>query len=613
MHLELKLGNSYSVDETTFRVFCTNADKVQLRLYDDADSYRSRAFEMNKTEIKDIYEITIYEDLDEVYYDYIVTRKGVDLTCTDPYAISSSANSRRSVVINLDDLKIVGFDKDQFVDVKPEHAIIYETHIRDMSVHESGQFEHEGKLLALCENTGNKSGIGYINYVGYTHVHYLPIQDFYSVDELSENQYNWGYDPENYFVIEGSYSTDATDPKARILEMQQMIKAHHDLNLGVILDVVYNHVYRAETHAFSVLAPEVYFRWTQDGRLSNGSGCGNELNTEHEMVRHLIVESLKHLAKTYHIDGFRFDLMGLIDKDTMQQVYDELQKINQNVILYGEPWTGGESVLDFQKRCDKSKPADLPVSVFNDDFRNALKGDNDGTEIGFLQGDMSKLHNVLTGIAGSIDYNNVHIGFAKNPYDSINYISSHDNLILYDKFKLSTDYDDDKIMQITGIGFAILLLSFGIPFIQAGTDFMRSKKMNHNSYNAPDSINAIDWNYVEKNKKLVEFMKSLIKLRKDLKFFGDYDANDIKNLLEFKGSKDLVSYRIYPKNEDYECIHIIINPQDKNIDVKLCPDQNIIEIFRNTFIEEDQRKITSSGDGIFKIEPYEVLIFKVLE
>lgn len=612
MNLELQLGNQYTVDQTTFRVYCTNAERVQLRLYDDAHSYRSRQFEMKQSDVEDVYEISINEDLEEVFYDYIVTRNKVDLTCTDPYAISSSANSRRSVVLNIGELKIVGFDKDDYVDVKPEHAIIYETHIRDMSVHESGQFENEGKLLAMCEDNKDNVGINYIHSMGYTHVHYLPIQDFYSVDELSNNQYNWGYDPENYFVIEGSYSTDANNPKARILEMQQMIKAHHDMNLGVILDVVYNHVYRANTHAFSVLAPEVYFRWNKDGTLSNGSGCGNELNTEHFMVRHLMINSLKHLAKTYHIDGFRFDLMGLIDKDTMSLIYDELKLINPNVILYGEPWTGGDSVLEYEKRCDKSKPENLPISVFNDDFRNALKGDNDGTQIGFLQGDMSKLHDVLTGIAGSIAYNDVHIGFAKNPQDSINYISSHDNLILYDKFKLSTNYDDDKIMQITGIGFAILLLSFGIPFIQAGTDFMRSKKMNPNSYNAPDSTNAINWNYVEKNKKLVEFMKSLIALRKDLKFFGDYTGSDIQELLKFTGSKELISYRIHPKNEEYECVHIIINPRDKDIELKLFENEEIVEIFHNAPIEEADRKVTNTKDGVFKIKGFDVIVFKVI-
>lgn len=606
----LILGNVYDEKFTIFRVFATNVQKIYVRVYRDFSSYRSVDYQMLKTSEENIYEVKIDGNLNGVYYNYVIERIASTYVTTDPYALSSSSNSRRSVVLDERDLYPDDFEEDDFVDISPNEAIIYETHIRDATMHKSADIRNRGKYIGVAEHKNrNDFGIGYVKSVGFTHIHYLPIQDFYSIDEDRNDEYNWGYDPESYFVPEGSYSTNPNNPKARVLELKEMIKAHHDIGLGVIMDVVFNHTYRVEGHPFWVLAPEVYYRYNSDGTLSNGSGVGNELNTEHKMVRHLIIESLCYFARCYHIDGFRFDLMALIDRDTMRAIQKRLKKINPKVILYGEPWTGSESSLSYDKQMNKSREKDIKVGLFNDDFRNALKGDNDGTSRGLLQGDITKLHDVLTGVVGSISFSNSHIGFAREPYESINYISSHDNLTFYDKLRKSTNFNYDGLEKITRVGLAIIMFSFGIPFMQAGSELLRSKQMNHNSYNAADIVNSIDWSQVYKKYKMIDFLEDVISIRKKYKMFSAYSTKDIVDTTEFINCSGVISYRIKAKNKRYKTLQIIINPQNIEIDYQINIPKNSKLVFKNKLL--DDAILSSDEVDEIKLKEYDILVYEI--
>lgn len=613
MKFELvSLGNFYEPESTLFKVFATNVDKIVVRVYDNLKSYRCVDYKMAMSARPDIYELRIDGDLLNKYYNYVVYRGKYSYVVTDPYALSSSANSTRSAIVDRTQLYTHDFELDRFV-ADPHDIVIYEAHVRDMTMHRSANIKNRGKFLGLCESAYRSDyGIGYIKSMGFTHVHYLPLLDFFSIDELDPKAYNWGYDPESYFVPEGSYATDLNDPKTRILELKRLIIDHHKIGLGVILDVVYNHTFRVKDHSFWALAPEVYYRKHHDGSLSNGSGCGNELNTEHPMVRNLMLQSLIYYVEEFHVDGFRFDLMALMDTETIKLIVDTLKAIKPNIIIYGEPWCADRTPLSFDKQMNKeSIHKVLGVSAFNDSYRNALKGDNDGTNWGLIQGDFTKIHDVLTGIAGSIWYNDAHKGYAKEPHQSINYLNSHDNLILYDKLRKSTDYEFARLLDITRIGFAILMFSFGVPFVQAGTEFMRSKQMNHNSYNASDLVNSIDWSLVQKNSDLVDFVADLISTRREIGAFHLYSAKDIKDKVEFFVSDNIISYTIRAKNKNFKNYRVLINPKNERVDTIIDIDAKSSMIFYNQFIEPKDRVKIKKPINSIEIYPYSCMVWEI--
>ena len=566
---DINLGATYTKQYTEFRVFAPNREKIDLLITDDYRKIRKEKYSMIKKEF-DIFYCKIEKDLDGFFYSYLVEDK---YEVTDPYSKASSINSIMSAVVDFDKITPRDFGK-KFKANKEEDAIIYELNVKDFTANKNSNVKYRGKYLGLAEkNTkfeGESTGISHLKELGVSHIQLLPVYDFISTFEendkfFDDDNYNWGYDPELYFNVEGSYSTNPYNPKKRIYEFKKMVKKIHENGMNVVMDVVYNHTFKTIDSNLEILAPNYYHRKNLDGSFSNGSGVGNELASEKAFVRKLIIDSLKHWVTEYDIDGFRFDLMALIDIDTIKIAIKELKKIKPYIIIYGEPWMGAESVLPREKQILTGSQRSNGFAVFNDSFRNAIKGDNDGYSKGFIQGNFYLKNQVEIGIAGSIDFDEKRIGFAGDASEVINYFACHDNLIYYDKLKISLT-DHEELEYISRLGFAILFLSFGKPFIYEGSEFNNSKSNNGNSYNAPLSINGIDWQDKINNIETFSFVKDLISLRKKLEVFKLVKKDDIKKALTFvDGLEDfLLAYKI---NFEGKKIYVIINALKNDVEI----------------------------------------------
>lgn len=571
-----QLGITYSPQQTTFRVWSPLERQVDLALYQDAREIFRTLYPMTYIPEEGVHELTLSGDFHGTFYTYIIDKT---TEVTDPYAISANTNGTRSAVIDLNQTHPEGWEDDHRLEgTHPCDAILYELHLKDFTGLDNSNAVMKGKYLGLSESGtlyhGLKTGLDHIEELGVTHVHLMPVYDFITVDE-SQNaapEYNWGYDPEHYNCPEGSYSTDADDPVARVKELKTLVKALHDKGLKVVLDVVYNHMYRGGDTNFNVLAPNYYFRMTEDGHYSNGSGCGNEFCSEHPMARKFIIESLVYWMEEYHIDGFRFDLMSLIDLTTIKAIRKALP---EEVLIYGEPWMGGLSTLDHNNTLHKGGQCGQHFALFNDDFRNAIKGDNDGNSKGFIQGNLDERHQVKTGIMGSIPFDSSHIGFASQPEETINYFNAHDNLIIYDKIVKSMPHaSEDTLKKVNKMAFNILLLSQGIPFFHAGNEFMRDKKGEHNSYNASLDINGIDWSLKEKHLDFFNYVKDLIEIRKRYPLFRLHDAQDIKDKAYFiedtehlGHTENAIAYSLHNTDPafEYDCLLVVHNAQNKEL------------------------------------------------
>lgn len=521
------LGVEYHKEKSIFRLWSPDLDSAELLLYYGEDHEESLIMQKEG----EIFSISVPGDLQGTQYLF----RANGSTFTDPYCVGASVNSRRSVVIDLSETNPPGFEKDSFSYTPPSEAIIYEMHVGDFSHSVSSGCVHRGKFLALTENGtslgGVRTGLAHLKSLGITHIHLMPVFDFETVDERSESagrddNYNWGYDPELYNVPEGSYAQFPEDPCSRILELKKMIQHLHAQGIGVIMDVVYNHTFKTLDSNLNLSAPGRYYR-RENGYFSNGSGVGNELATEKPMPRKLILDSLLYWQREYHIDGFRFDLMALMDHDIVDEILAELRKANPNVIVYGEPWTGGNSALPYPDRTVWGTQKNRGFALYNGTYRDAIRGDNDGTLRGFIQGATECKHAVEMGIVGSIHYDATHIGGVAEPAESLNYFSSHDNLILEDKLTFSLGNRDHN-EAMTRLAFGILLTSEGIPFFHAGNEFRRSKSGNSNSYCAPYSINAIDWTLASENASLVQYVTDLITLRKEHEVFSLRSAEEVR-------------------------------------------------------------------------------------
>ncbi|HAS73480.1 MAG TPA: type I pullulanase [Clostridiales bacterium UBA8960] len=445
------LGAIYSKDKTVFRVWSPVATAMMLNLYEKGNGgVKSKAVQMSNIG-KGVWEATELGDLHGVYYTYTVSISDKQTETYDPYAKAAGVNGDRSMVVDFEKTNPENWDSDKGpVYKKSNDIIVYEMHIRDLSTHPSANIKNVGKYLGVVE-TGTKTnenglttGLDHIIELGVTHVQILPMYDYNSVDEtrLDENIFNWGYDPKNYSVPEGSYATDPYNGEVRINEMKQMIKGLHDSGIGVIMDVVYNHTALSADSNLSILAPNYYYRMV-DGKYSNASGTGNETASERDMVRKLMIDSLKFWVTEYHIDGFRFDLMGVHDTETMRLIDLELRKINPDIIIYGEGWTGGSSPLAESKRLVKANILDVErIGAFNDDFRDGIKGHVfNAKEAGFANGAPGFEESVKFGIVGAVFHPGVNYKlvnysskpWANQPSQSVNYVSAHDNLTLWDK------------------------------------------------------------------------------------------------------------------------------------------------------------------------------------
>lgn len=553
------LGPRTTEECTSFRVWSPTASAAKVLLYTDPDSPPS-IVPMHR-DSNGTWWTVVNGNLEHQRYRYRLSINGQDHDTVDPYARCLTRNGKFGLLVNLTNTNPPGWSEDHKPRmVQPTDAIIYEMHVRDFSMSPNSGMEHQGKYLAFTEeNTMGpnnvKTGLAHLKELGITHLHLMPTQDFASVDEGGQG-YNWGYDPFHYFAPEGSYATDPDGPQ-RISEFKQMIQSLHRAGIRVIMDVVYNHTYSTGNSPFDQVAPSYFYRHYPNGKLSNGSGCGNEVASERTMVRKFILDSLKYWATEYHVDGFRFDLMGLLDKETMQQVDEELHKIDPTLLIYGEPWCGGDSMLPYDQQTTKGAQRNLRYAVFNDHFRNALKGDPDGSERGFVHGSSNREAAIRLGVCGAIE------DFANHPCEVVNYASCHDNLTLWDKtsYVNPQDSESDRI-KMDILAQAVILTSQGIPFIHGGEEFLRTKYGNPNTYNAGDEINQIDWERKTQYSHVFEYIQGLIKLRKEHPAFRMTRAEQIYRNLSFLPSpKGTVVFLLQPhaNGDDWRTILVAYN------------------------------------------------------
>lgn len=579
---EESLWLDYSKERTIFKIWSPTAQEVKLNFYEKGDGGESTAMHKLNPDANGLWTKEIMGDLNGTYYTYQVQveNKWLDET-PGTYAQAVGVNGKRAMVLDLESTNPYGWETDKGPELKyPNEAIIYELHIRDLTIHPDAGSSYPGKYLGLIEK-GTKStqdvstAIDHMKELGITHVHLLPTYDHYSIDEtnLDKPQFNWGYDPQNYNVPEGSFSTNPFDAEVRIKEFKQMIKTFHDNGIGVILDVVYNHTGRTEKSNFNLENPDYYYRFREDGSYSDAAACGNETSSDRPMTQKFILESVKYWAEEYHLDGFRFDLMGIHDIETMNKVATAVKEINPNIFVYGEGWTAGDSPLPEEKRALKKHILQMPqISAFSDDIRDGLKGSVfEDESTGFVSGAKGMEESVKFGVVGSIqhpqiDYSKVNYSkapWANEPWQAISYVSCHDNHTIYDKLQVSRrDAKESDRIKMNKLATAVVLTSQGTSFLHAGSEMLRTKNEEHNSYKSPDSVNQIDWKRKVKYKEVFEYYRNLIKLRKDHPGFRMTSAEDVRNNLEFKRVEDgIVSYQIKnnANGDSWKTICVIYN------------------------------------------------------
>lgn len=600
------LGVIYSKDNCKFILWAPTAKEVQLVLYgNNGYEYNCKPtdiYTMNKG-VKGTWEIELSGNFNGYYYNYLVNVNGEINEVVDPYAKAVGVNGNRGMIIDLSITNPNGWEND----IKPKlksatDSIIYEVHIRDLSIDESSGIkdEYKGKFKALTildsciPGTNVKTVVNHIKDMGFTHIHLLPAFDYGSVDEtkLDQPQFNWGYDPKNYNVPEGSYSTNPYLGNVRIKEFKEMVKALHEAGIRVVMDVVYNHTYNLES-CLNKAVPGYYYRQDENNEYSDASACGNETASERYMFRRYMIDSVIYWAKEYHIDGFRFDLMGIHDIETMKLIRNELNKIDESIIIYGEGWIGGKSPLKEELAALKKnthKFDKLQIAAFSDDCRDGVKGHVFyEEEAGFVNGRDGLEETIKFAVVAStshegVDKNNIIYSeefWANEPYQTVNYASAHDNYTLWDKLKLSTvNCREEELIAMNKLIAGIILTSQGISFIHAGEEMARTKvdkngNLVENSFESPDEVNKICWDRKIKYKDLCEYYKGLISLRKNYKAFKMDTNEEIQRNIKFleidKNFKEnnVVAYIIDSKNIDSKCnkIAVIINANDEDIDV----------------------------------------------
>jgi pullulanase len=529
------LGVHYSPEKTTFRVWAPSAEEITVKLYDQGiDGNLLETLSMEK-DINGTWLLELEGDWKDKYYTYQAQIDGeLKLEVPDPYARAVGVNGNRGMIVDLASTNPEGWDIDDRPELEsPADIVIWEIHMRDFSIHPSSGIENRGKYLAFTETgtrspEGEKTGIDHLVELGITHVHLLPVYDFFTVDEtrLDEPQFNWGYDPKNYNVPEGSYSTDPYDGNVRIKEFKQMVQSLHNNGIRVIMDVVYNHMFDAGTSAFENLVPGYYFRMNQDGTFSDGASCGNETASEKAMMRKFMIESVKYWAEEYRIDGFRFDLMGLHDIETMNLIREELHAFDPDIFIYGEGWTAGNTPLPENERALKAHAARLNgIAVFSDDIRDAIRGPwYDNNAPGFMAGERGLKESIKFGVIASTEHPQINYPavnysdapYAANPLQTITYVTCHDNPCLWDKIEYTCiDCSKEEMLDLQKFANAIVLTSQGVPLLHAGEEIKRTKFGEHNTYNLPDSINQLVWHNKHKYRGVFDYYKDLIQLRKN--------------------------------------------------------------------------------------------------
>jgi pullulanase len=572
------LGVTYTKGATTFKVWAPDAEAVKVRLYNTGSGGNETLDILMDKESNGVWKTIFRTDIKNKYYTFKILHQGKWLAETpDPYAKAVGVNGRRGMVVDMKDTNPEGWESDKGPVVKhPTDILLYESHVRDLSVSNNSGIKHKGKFLGIAE-TGTKSpdglstGLDHLKELGVTHLHLLPAFDFNSVDEANpEGKYNWGYDPLNYNVPEGSFSTNPNDGNVRIKEFKQMVQALHANGLGVIMDVVYNHTSGRDT-PFNLTAPDYYYRKNPDGSYSDASGCGNETASERPMMRKFMIESVVYWAKEYHVDGFRFDLMGVHDIETMNAISDALHKINPSIIIYGEGWTAGACPIPETKRAVKKNAHLLDrIAAFSDDLRDGLRGPyNDVRETGFVSAKKGTAESVKFGIVASvahpqIDYKAVNYSkepWAAEPYHTVSYVSCHDDNTLFDRLKIGNPIATEaELIKMDKLAQCVVLTSQGIPFLHSGAELLRTKQGMANSYKSPDAINEIDWSRKSKYGAVFNYYKALTALRKNHPAFRMPTAKMIQEHLKFIDTGDplLIQYQISGNANDDVWKNIIV-------------------------------------------------------
>ena len=567
----------YSPEKTVFTLFAPNdAKQVVVRIYDEGLGGKAKKSVKMKRIANEQWQTTVKGDLMGKFYTFDM---GLG-ECPGVFAKAVGVNGKRGAIINFAKTDPEGWAQDQHpVTKSPADLVIYEMHHRDFSINRKDA-KYPGKFMALTEPWA----ISHLKELGVNAIHILPSYDYGSVDEtrLSDNKYNWGYDPVNYNVPEGGYSTDPYMPEVRIREFKQMVKALHDAGIRVILDVVYNHTYDIEHSNFQRTYPDYYYRKTADGQYSNGSGCGNETASDKPMMRQFMLESVKYWINEYHIDGFRFDLMGVHDIETMNQIRAMVDAIDPTIYIYGEGWSAGSCAYPQEQLAMKAHINRMPgIAAFSDEIRDALRGPfSDDTVTGWIGG-KDEAESIKFGIAGAIQHPQIDmtkVNYSKEPWaleptQMISYVSCHDDMCLVDRLKASIPgITEEELIRLDLLAQTAVFTSQGVPFMLSGEELLRNKKGVHNSFESPDSINQLDWTNKTKYPQVFAYYKNLIALRKHHPAFRLGNADLVRKHLEFfDAPKGVVAYRLknYAGRDDWRDIIVILNANKADVEVTI--------------------------------------------
>lgn len=574
-----ELGPQYTKEATTFKIWAPLASRVILKYY--LPNNKNFLYRKLKRGERGVYEYTLEGDLDGLRYTYLVLNNGLEEEVTDPYAKSSGPNGQYSYVINPERLTMEMNDKCLPPFNSPTEAIIYETSVRDQTVDERTDIEYRATFAGMIEE-GRKvkdlypAGFDYLKDLGITHLQLMPVYDFKTVDETKKWQsYNWGYDPQQYFVLEGSYARDANDPYNRIIDFKKMVARYHEVGIRIVLDVVFNHVYEHETSVFEKIVPNYYFRKTSEGVISNGSGVGNDFASERPMVRRLIVDACVYYAKELGVDGFRFDLMGLIDIDTMDEVVAKMKEIKQDFMVYGEGWEMATTVRKDQLAHHGNAFKTKELGFFNDAFREINKGASFPEHLherGYLLGATNYRDGFYFAYAGSV-LNTTFTPRYLDASQSINYVECHDNGVIIDKMAVSNPQEsiDTHLTRLMSLN-TIVMLAFGVPFFHRGQEIGVSKYGDQNSYKSSDKINQFPYTLAYKRSYMVEYFKALTAVRKECVFLHEKDPKKIKAMVTFNSLPNGASEIIYNPEFDlspYTDFHVFVNPNSEPMFVDL--------------------------------------------
>lgn len=634
------LGLIYTPTVSHFRIWSPTAEKAEIILYGSSlGNEQKRTYPMQRAE-NGTWKISLPGNQKGVYYVFRIQQQGKWLAeVPDPYAKAVGTNGKRAIVIDLKDTHPFEWDMDKSPAYSlrkglpekmgglPVDAVIYELHVRDATIDPSSAIAAKGKFSGLTEvaamNIGAvQTGLDHLQELGVTHIHLLPSYDFYSIDESRKDsaQYNWGYDPLNYNTPEGSYSSNPDDGITRIKEFKQMVQAMHKKGLRVVMDVVYNHTMLTENSYFNQLVPGYYYRLKEDGSFSNASACGNETASERPMMRKFMIESLKYWVQEYHIDGFRFDLMGIHDIETMNLISKELHRLKPDILLYGEGWTAGSSPLPDSLRALKKNAYQLDrIAVFSDDLRDGIKGSVfEHKDRGFVSGKSGMEESIKFGVVAAcqhpqVDYTRVNYSkapYAKEPGQVISYCECHDNHVLWDKLAISNSEDTPEVRKrMHMLALSIVLTSQGISFLHAGTEFLRSKKGVENSFNSGDSINAINWFDKADNSDVFQYIRGLIAMRRNHPAFRMVTAEQIASGITFEEvGEGLVSFTINGEavGDEWKKIRVIYNSRPVPTKIKLQPGSWQIFTQDNAIVTTGFGR--SSADGDVTVHPQSTTI-----